>query len=555
MATIEAAGLAPLRLRPAARPPRARRPERPRHDAGAVGGQLDPSAPNPVGRVPAPRLPAPPGRPAQPRRRHRQPDQPGRRRRRGRGSLRRPGGGDPLRHARLRPGPGGAGAWPAESHPGTVGMVLLNHGLFTFGDDSATAYRRHVELIARGRGLARRDRRPRRAERRERPRRPCLAVEELAESAAARCPRSPAGRCRAARPHRARPLRALRRRCRRPRHPRPADTRPRDPHQAGPAGRSRRRRVRRRLPGLRRRATRPGPHGDHAARPAPGSSSTPSWGVLTAGRTIGDAPHRGRHLPTTRSPSSSGPRTTSAATWPCRTATCSTSSTGTSSRPSWPRRRRRRFPGGRAGHRRGLGHRTGPARRALLPAGRRRRARPGRRRWSTRSPGRPGSASTADVTDAEAQRRRAPAGVEAFGGLDLRWSRRGLRSRRHRSPSSTRRVAPGAGGEPRRHVGPLLADLHPLLAGRRSAAGWWSSARRTCPPPGRAPPPTRPPRRRSPRCAGGGARVGGRRHPGQRGPPRCGLRHRPVDRGAAGRAGRPLRPDGRGVQAPEPAGR
>src|SRR5262245_36982338 len=37
--------------------------------------------------------------------------------------------------------------WPQESHPGTVGMVLLNHGLFTFGDDSGEAYRRHVELI------------------------------------------------------------------------------------------------------------------------------------------------------------------------------------------------------------------------------------------------------------------------------------------------------------------------------------------------------------------------------------------------------------------------
>jgi rhamnose utilization protein RhaD (predicted bifunctional aldolase and dehydrogenase)/NAD(P)-dependent dehydrogenase (short-subunit alcohol dehydrogenase family) len=38
--------------------------------------------------------------------------------------------------------------WPSQSHAGTIGMVLLNHGLFTFGDDSATAYRRHVELIS-----------------------------------------------------------------------------------------------------------------------------------------------------------------------------------------------------------------------------------------------------------------------------------------------------------------------------------------------------------------------------------------------------------------------
>jgi len=39
--------------------------------------------------------------------------------------------------------------WPDQAHDATTGMVLLNHGLFTFGDDSATAYRRHVELIGR----------------------------------------------------------------------------------------------------------------------------------------------------------------------------------------------------------------------------------------------------------------------------------------------------------------------------------------------------------------------------------------------------------------------
>ena len=39
--------------------------------------------------------------------------------------------------------------FPAESHDGTVGMVLLNHGLFTFGDDARTAYERHVELVGR----------------------------------------------------------------------------------------------------------------------------------------------------------------------------------------------------------------------------------------------------------------------------------------------------------------------------------------------------------------------------------------------------------------------
>jgi rhamnose utilization protein RhaD (predicted bifunctional aldolase and dehydrogenase)/NAD(P)-dependent dehydrogenase (short-subunit alcohol dehydrogenase family) len=40
-------------------------------------------------------------------------------------------------------------AWPSESHAGTLGMVLANHGLFTFGDDSRTAYERHIELIGR----------------------------------------------------------------------------------------------------------------------------------------------------------------------------------------------------------------------------------------------------------------------------------------------------------------------------------------------------------------------------------------------------------------------
>ncbi len=39
--------------------------------------------------------------------------------------------------------------WPEQAHDGTTGMVLLNHGLFTFGDDSLTAYRRHVDLINR----------------------------------------------------------------------------------------------------------------------------------------------------------------------------------------------------------------------------------------------------------------------------------------------------------------------------------------------------------------------------------------------------------------------
>lgn len=41
-----------------------------------------------------------------------------------------------------------AACWERDAHGGTVGMVLLNHGLFTFADTAAEAYRRHLELIA-----------------------------------------------------------------------------------------------------------------------------------------------------------------------------------------------------------------------------------------------------------------------------------------------------------------------------------------------------------------------------------------------------------------------
>jgi len=37
--------------------------------------------------------------------------------------------------------------WTSQFHDGTRGMVLLNHGLFTFGDDSQTAYEMHMQLI------------------------------------------------------------------------------------------------------------------------------------------------------------------------------------------------------------------------------------------------------------------------------------------------------------------------------------------------------------------------------------------------------------------------
>ena len=42
-----------------------------------------------------------------------------------------------------------AETFPAARHDGTVGMVLLNHGLFTFADDARTAYEQHVELVDR----------------------------------------------------------------------------------------------------------------------------------------------------------------------------------------------------------------------------------------------------------------------------------------------------------------------------------------------------------------------------------------------------------------------
>lgn len=39
--------------------------------------------------------------------------------------------------------------WPEQAHPGTLGLVLLHHGLFTVGTDTREAYQRHVELISR----------------------------------------------------------------------------------------------------------------------------------------------------------------------------------------------------------------------------------------------------------------------------------------------------------------------------------------------------------------------------------------------------------------------
>jgi rhamnose utilization protein RhaD (predicted bifunctional aldolase and dehydrogenase)/NAD(P)-dependent dehydrogenase (short-subunit alcohol dehydrogenase family) len=39
--------------------------------------------------------------------------------------------------------------FPAQSHAGTVGMVLYRHGLFTWGDTAREAYERHIELVSR----------------------------------------------------------------------------------------------------------------------------------------------------------------------------------------------------------------------------------------------------------------------------------------------------------------------------------------------------------------------------------------------------------------------
>ncbi|MDQ2846286.1 MAG: bifunctional aldolase/short-chain dehydrogenase [Actinomycetota bacterium] len=39
--------------------------------------------------------------------------------------------------------------WPTAAHHGTLGLVLLNHGLFTVGSDTRQTYERHVELIDR----------------------------------------------------------------------------------------------------------------------------------------------------------------------------------------------------------------------------------------------------------------------------------------------------------------------------------------------------------------------------------------------------------------------
>lgn len=40
-----------------------------------------------------------------------------------------------------------ASSWPQQANDRTIGMVLLNHGLFTFGDSTKAAYERHIDII------------------------------------------------------------------------------------------------------------------------------------------------------------------------------------------------------------------------------------------------------------------------------------------------------------------------------------------------------------------------------------------------------------------------
>ncbi len=46
-----------------------------------------------------------------------------------------------------------AGRFPAEAGPGTVGMVLLNHGIFSFGGTARESYERMIELVRRAERL------------------------------------------------------------------------------------------------------------------------------------------------------------------------------------------------------------------------------------------------------------------------------------------------------------------------------------------------------------------------------------------------------------------
>ena len=65
--------------------------------------------------------------------------------------------------------------WPEQAGEDTVGMVLLNHGLFTFGATSREAYEQHLELIRVARERVRRRSGP------DRPELPDVPLTELAD--------------------------------------------------------------------------------------------------------------------------------------------------------------------------------------------------------------------------------------------------------------------------------------------------------------------------------------------------------------------------------------
>jgi rhamnose utilization protein RhaD (predicted bifunctional aldolase and dehydrogenase)/NAD(P)-dependent dehydrogenase (short-subunit alcohol dehydrogenase family) len=67
--------------------------------------------------------------------------------------------------------------WPKQAHDGTVGMVLMNHGLFTFGSSCKEAYERHTQLIYRAQQFL--DRLPK-AQRQVAASTPCTCALELA---------------------------------------------------------------------------------------------------------------------------------------------------------------------------------------------------------------------------------------------------------------------------------------------------------------------------------------------------------------------------------------
>ena len=546
------------------------------------GGVARPGGAGAVGGVDPARHAAAPVRAAHPRRRGGGADQHARRRRR---SSREVYGDEVVVVPYVMPGfdlaRRCAEMFPAEPHDGTVGMVLLNHGLFTFADDARTAYERHVELVGRAwpvdaAGTPRASRRARGDGGRRRP----VDIGALGPVT----PRPGRGR-RAALvdlppttigPHHAGHLDDRRAASdTRGRRPAASSARRREPlspgSTAGPGGPATPDHVLRtkRLPllgrdvGALRRAT-TGPTSSATARgsatgrsslstPRRGSSSIPSSGVLAAGRRVGDAGSRGRDLRAHHRGHRAG--------------------RGARRLPQHQRGRplRRRVLGARAGQARPPAARRPPLTgQVALVTGRGVGHRPGLRRWrcsarappswastcpttsATWSPGPSSSGVTGDVTDPRRRRpRRWPRAVRAFGGLDmLVRQRRRVPGARARWPSSTRRRGRRThGGQRRRRASPCSALAHPYLAPcRRRAAAWSCVGSKNVPAPGHG-------RRRllgvegraDPARPGRGAGVGPRRHPGQRRAPRRGVRHRPVDRRPDRPARRRLRPDPRGV--------